>query len=430
MILYYRMFKPVEKQRGLMPYRAFRKTMSLKRFSDYTPQPNDLYELPERSVLGAAYSNSFDFKKFKFMLIGLERQFKFNLSSSTIVRSATLGILLYYCMYVIHRTTFVRYLAKNSIVVSAPEFVFNILYKLSSETRSRNRITGWTKGEMNNTDTDKTMIAVLQSLVSNNCQGEKVYPNLEPLKTLLQGTLFSKVAHDARLLNALFSELKLRLSVFEHEYTEDDVFNFVLGVLEDLPSMFSHYGPPAFADRVIDDYTSMHIGIYRFRDYDHGVYITAQAGISNINSQTLNLFACYLNIFEPTFQFEDGTFRGLLGGETLFDVSKFPLEDAWERLFSYSIVSGSPRGDNSVKKRKVGNVGNNDTEQEATLGNEYRNSGDQTATNFHMDGYKDYTRYISPDGRVILFESSLTRSERVEFTTLSTYRSEERINYG
>jgi hypothetical protein len=313
--------------------RAVREALAHKYFSSNIG-PNDLFQLPEKSTNSVCHPKDFSFSGFDLFLQGFTRVFKLNMGSSSICNTAALSVHLYISLYFVHYTLFPKYVASNSIIINCPAFIMNILYKVSAQSRSKNKITGWVNGSI----VGKDVLGVYNAITDISD---------DDLRGILSNTIFSRIAYDNRLFDAFSSDYHKRIL---HASDVNGVFEYVLNILQETPEMVHPRTEFPMFQGTLETYITHFIGLYRFRDHDGGRYLVQQSTLTTINNETLNLFACFMIIYAPTFVIDGNTVHGtMLPGDILFDLTPYDEVLAWEKYVSY--VYASPGGGSSGQRR-------------------------------------------------------------------------------
>jgi hypothetical protein len=187
-------------------------------------------------------------------------------------------------------------------------------------------------------------------------------------------------------------------------------------VLRDSKVIFRNEGMPQFFNGRIDELTSKEFSIYRFRNTKHSnnVYFVNSTSMKAISDDTLNLYACFLFLFNPILVQEGVHNISVLPGEQLFSLENVNSQFIWEKLFSYTAKLSSIRSNKRarLKTKNPGIAKSNPLlsksvlqKENSTLHSESSSDVRQYSTmierssegspSISLDGYKNY--YYSSD---------------------------------
>jgi hypothetical protein len=87
--------------------------------------------------------------------------------------------------------------------------------------------------------------------------------------------------------------------------------------------------------------TTMHLGVYRFRNFGQNTtkYACNQNSLDSVNEETGSILLTYLKIFSPTFLCEGMPTDTLViqPTEIAFDMDNYPLEEAWKLYLGFTV---------------------------------------------------------------------------------------------
>jgi hypothetical protein len=138
-----------------------------------------------------------------------------------------------------------------------------------------------------------------------------------------------------------------------------------------------------------------------------------------MNVATLEFFACFLKLFNPSFIDNNGKPLpySLLSGEADIDVSALSLTDAWEKYLSFESKNGSP-GDNKKRRGDKYPGKQNTTASNSLLELSKNKPDDNTNSDALSSHLLDLVsiEHILPSGARKIFVSNKIRSSIVYYT--------------
>jgi len=291
------------------------------RSKSYDLSSSTFFQAPAKRVDVHCVVSNLGVQQFKYFLNGIAKIHNFSTSSGNVIHSLIHLINLFVGINLIHSSSFVDTFVSRGRDLCIPQFLHPIIAKVGTRVNSKNNTGSWVHGELRKLGDTRTLLLAFSSLTQDE------------LKVVLSNTPFSRVAYDARLYEQFVSE-------FDNLYDlEDPDIDFsVLRHLELISeTVHSKTNPINMYIGKLASTTSVILGIYRFRNYEDGVFLANGTSCSSVTLESLNFFACFLKLFEPTFKYPDGTILPMcfLPGDMMVSVKELDFVDAWECYLSF-----------------------------------------------------------------------------------------------
>jgi len=340
------------------------------------------FDLPSRGIdIRASFKGSSVFCTFPdFSRSLLNLSSGYNTSATMASTTSYLIVSLFLLIIAMHDVRFVEHVFVKRKIIHVPTFLEPMLVKVALRVNSKNRITSWSKGELNCSDISD-LISTLRSWDANAW-------SLIFIGTFLESAMSKKYTMESfyRDIHSLFPEESDDLETY-YDNLLAAVSNFVQSYR--YPSDYSSF------DGYLEYSESNNLGIYRFRnDKFDNCYIAQQISLDNVKDETVAFLACFLRLFAPSFTSKDGVSlpSTLLSGDAVVDVSNLSLLDAWTKYISYNRDG----------------TGNSSTKPVSSMGiYGDQNGGGHNAEAPSDEGLTGYLYYVTPHKEVYRYKSSV-----------------------
>lgn len=292
-------------------------------------------------------------------------------------------VVLSFAFLTMHDSSIMRQLFVKSTFLSVPRFIISPLLRVAISSLTKNKISGFTSGDLHNTTTLRNLINEFLSL------------DVEDFKAMFSSSEFLQLGDTAKklyhlkadVLEILFSlgiEQNFDFDLNKHrqigksmpsgqesapttsadsdsdlvEYPDltdcfDLLYRFDITIFIQksfylFPHVFKYNKDVNYFTDSIQLEKLADLSVYRFRNTDcEFTYVAQQASISALSPETLDLFASFLAIFRPRFN-ASGT---VISGDLTLSVEETPIEQAWLTYFGFSVSEVLKRNPKDTKRK-------------------------------------------------------------------------------
>lgn len=272
-----------------------------------------------------AYSSKFSFETLGSFINAFLRHNRVKIHSSNRYNLALKFSQFFVACYLLHDSRFVKHLFSNKVFVTCPSFTIIHILKVAIESKTRNKLAGFTDGILYPSSSLSDIISYLKILKP------------ESIVLAFRGTEFSSFINDED--SALHFRNSLVLYLQKQSNGKRD-YDFIVESLA-IPQNIVLY-PDRFQlfRGYLEFGVSQQLGIYRFRNLtDNSLYTVNQGSIEGLSLTSFNLFINFISLFKPSFYISDKKVSEHLYGDVIFQVDNIPTEESW---FEYMNVTFEP----------------------------------------------------------------------------------------
>lgn len=286
-----------------------------------------LYSMPVKSLDVTCALTAYSTDGIVDFVNALNKLYNIDASRSKFVDSMSRAIILHYLLFLIHDSRFLDHLVNLNRRVDLPQFIIVYLAKVTPRVNSKNSLSGFVKGELVNEQDPLDFTQFLSGLTDDH------------IENILLNSGFNSL-NNKRTVREIVSTIRGYCSNFECDNLSH-LYDEICSFLSNLPTMFYRNDFAMWAG-FLDTNVSTKLGIYRFRNNLEEQFIVNQHSCTKLQEGLLNLFCCFLKIYNPVFLDSEGTPlpHGLVPGEAVLDLSEVSKKDIWVFYLSGTISHG------------------------------------------------------------------------------------------
>jgi hypothetical protein len=328
-------------------------------------------------------------KNFAFFVKTISKKHPLHLSRTATPSTFRTLLVLFMCFLTLHNSAVMQKLYERSAFLHVPKFIIAPLLRVAVKSVTKNKISGFTTGDLKSDFDLKSIIDVFVS--SSQLEWQEAFADSEfsflfdgPLKMfrfkldVLNHLASLGLPVEERKRNHLksMSEGHVKLDQLDDpdcitrsdesgneqtfysfrtsfiDYTcvpkDFDLVEFLQKSLMSFPSIFKYGDKVEYYSGTVSIQHLNDLGIYKFRSTSsEHVYLVQQSMLSKVNETSIEMFASFLRIFSPTFD----SSSNLIAGDISITVEETPLEQAWDSYLNFNISDYTSFSEGSSPKK-------------------------------------------------------------------------------
>jgi len=267
------------------------------------------------------------------------RHYKVTLASLSAERTLLVLLCAYFFLPLFCKSSFAMYLRSKNRSVLLPQFLFNLISRFSVPVNSRNKFAGYTRGEVDSSETFESIKLTIKGLGSENSD-----------LSFLDGTLFSNLTSERRRLDSLRSSLLHFTDSIEGRLpsnlsSAEIEFEFLIRISSLIGEIIMNRETFREVNILLPYDQNPNLGMFRFRNTKVNTeYVCTQVGLDSLSNPTIDYLSCLLKLFTPDIKHQgvdSTTTQPVLPGECIFRVSDVSEEEFWFYLLAADTSDGS-----------------------------------------------------------------------------------------
>jgi hypothetical protein len=315
-----------------------------RRGSDSRPKQNvllqksNLYDVVLENLNYWGKLQSIDWFSFKDFYNAYVANFRVISNSAT--KFAVFSALFYFYLafQFIFLSSLYTIMVTQGMEVRLPKFVLFIILKVSIPVKSNNKVMGFIKGELYR---DQSLYDIVFEISEMD---DKSFENHAYFRGLRSVPMFNTMVPSDKL--KVYSQIRDQAKEFINQGLTTDQSSWIAILCKMFELIESHL---TNKDVLMYEYhiftlpSSDHFGIYRFKNLskDNSIYWLNQNAVSNLTFQILEMFAVFLIVFKPTYEWNFGSSSSLkllvstdpVAGDVKFSLYKRSLYDTYLYIF-------------------------------------------------------------------------------------------------